>query len=131
MLQIKNTFNTELKKLAKYFKDLDKATISKAVNIAISKVALEFKRDVLPFTPRDKGELLNSWEVKKNNLSIEEGYTEVYAMYQEMGMRQDGTHVIRNRPAGGKTYFMKETLDENRNKYLKMYEETVFNLLFK
>ena len=126
MLQI----NFETKTLEAFFKGINKATVSKAVNIAITKVVLEFKKDVLPNTPRDKGQLLNSWKVEKKDLTIEAGYDEIYAMYQEMGMRQDGSHVIVNRPAGGKTFFMKETIDENAQKYLDMYEELVFKQLF-
>jgi len=131
MFQLNKSFYTDIAKLEKWFKNLDKATISRAVNFALSKIILEFKRDVLPNTPRDKGQLLNSWEVSKKELSVEAGYNEIYAMYQEMGMRQDGTHIIRNRPAGGKTYFMKETLDENLQKYYKIYEEETFKQLFK
>lgn len=127
MLQIEFNIST----LVNYFKKLDKSLVTKVVSEALSTVALEFKRDVLPHTPRDKGQLLNSWKVQKKDLTIEEGYTEIYAMYQEMGKRADGTHVIRNRPAGGKTFFMKSTIEENTKKYIKMYEDLVFKKLFK
>lgn len=36
-----------------------------------------------------------------------------YAAYQNRGMRADGTHVIRNRPHGGQTGFLTETMADS------------------
>lgn len=103
----------------------------KAVNYALSKVALEMRKDVIPRVPRDTGELVNSWEVQKTDDYIEAGFNLIYAQYQHQGMRADGTYIIRNRPAGGETYFFKNSINANLKKYFDIFEEEVFKQLLK
>jgi hypothetical protein len=57
---------------------------------------------------------------------LEAGYNIIYAMYQHQGRRADGSHIIRNRPAGGETFFLKTTLDRNGQKYIDLFEKIVF-----
>lgn len=104
----------------------DSSKVSKAVKYALSKVALQFKKDVTPHVPRGTGELLNSYKVESKDLTLEMGFDIIYAMYQEQGMRRDGTYIIRNRPAGGKTHFTKETIEDGADKYLKMFENEFY-----
>lgn len=118
----------------KFQKELDrlssKKEISRAVLYSLHKVAIEFRKDMITWTPQDTRELLDSWEIHyKNDLTIEVGMNTVYAMYQDMGMRRDGTHVIRNRPAGGKTGYFSETFDEGAKKYFVIFEKYFFERL--
>jgi hypothetical protein len=109
----------------------DKKRVSKIVSKALSKVALAIRQDSIPLTPRGTGELVNSWRVvKENDLTVEIGYDIVYAMYQHQGRREDGTYIIRNRPAGGQSFFLKEPIDQNAKKYFDLFEELVFKEIF-
>jgi hypothetical protein len=125
------TIQVDLKPLKKEFAKINKQTITRAVSKAISKVVLQIKKDVNPRVPRATGDLLNSWEVqKKDSLTVEAGFNIIYAQYQHQGMREDGTYIIRNRPAGGETYFLKKSVDANLQKYFDMYEEIILKELF-
>ena len=78
---------------------------------------------VLPNLPHDTGDLMDSWKVEiKNMVERQAGFDTDYAMYQHQGRSKDGTHIIRNRPAGGKTFFLKKAIDEN--------EEMIMNNLY-
>jgi len=116
------------KDLQDMFKSLgDERFMLKAVSHALSVVAKQIRSDVIPNTPRDTGDLLNSWRIEKqkDNL-IEVGFDIIYAAYQERGMREDGTKVIQNRPAGGKTRFLGDTVDDNLEKYYAIFNREVF-----
>lgn len=122
----------EMLKLSKYLENLAKPkTVHKAVKKGLAKVGIEVKRKVTPKTPRDTGELLNSWKVESDTLSIEMGYDIIYAMYQHQGRRQDGSYIIVNRPAGGETYFLKNALEENYDTILQIFAKTIENELIK
>jgi hypothetical protein len=128
MLQL----NLDLGVLDKELRRLgSKAELRKAVNVGLARVALELKRDSIKGVPRDKGDLLNSYKVEKKGDYLLAGYNIIYAMYQHQGRRSDGSYIIQNRPAGGRTYFLKLAIDENFKKYIDLFEITVFKQLFK
>lgn len=126
-------YKIDLDPLKKEFARLaDKSVLNKAVLKGLAKVALELRGDVIPRTPRGLGQLVNSWRVEKGfDNDLEVGFDIIYAAYQERGKREDGTYVIKNRPAGGETGFMTKTIDENLQKYLDIFEKVVFTELFK
>ena len=125
------TVKFESQELENNLQDLgDRKFISRAVKKALFEVAITLRKDLFQWTPQDSRQLLDSWEIQwAGDLTIEAGYNEVYAMYQEMGMRQDGTHGIRQRPAGGKTHFFKETFEDHVRKYLDIFEEELWDNL--
>lgn len=130
MLRLEVEFDT--KDLIGYFDRIsNKRNIERAVKKALAKIGIETRRKVIPKTPRGDGDLVNSWKVESKNLSIEMGFDIVYAMYQHQGMREDGTHIIVNRPGGGETYFLKNAIDENYEKLLEIFTETLKNELIK
>lgn len=107
-----------------------RSAIERAVYNSLIKVAKQIRKDAYPFVPNDTGELESSWEIEKqNNTEIDAGYNIIYAMYQHQGRRQDGTRIIRNRPAGGKNFFLKETVDQNLRKYFDLFEKEFFKNL--
>lgn len=111
-----------------YLKSIkNKKRIEKIIQKSLAKVGIFTRRSVIPKTPRDSGDLLNSWKVKSKYLSIEVGFDIVYALYQHQGMREKGTHIIINRPAGGETYFLKNAINENINKITAMFEQALFD----
>jgi len=104
--------------------------IDNAVEKALIKVAKQIQTDTFPKVPNDTSELVNSWRTEnQGKLTLLAGYNIIYAMYQHQGRRADGTHIIRNRPAGGQTFFLKKTIDTNLQKYFDLFERTVFKLL--
>lgn len=119
------------------FKDLkrdldrlaDRSTITRAYKKALEKVADQIQKDAKNKTPEGTKELLNSWVKEWDGDDLLAGYDIIYAMYQHQGRRDDGTHIIRNRPAGGETYYLKNTLDQNANKYFELFETEFFNNL--
>lgn len=48
-----------------------------------------------------------------------------YAAFQQRGMRADGTHVIRNRPAGGQTGFLAESMNDQQDAALDAVADTI------
>lgn len=123
--------NTDFKTVIKNLEIIsNKSNINNAINKGLAKVALEIKRKATPFVPRGTGELLNSYEVQTIKGGLEIGFNEVYAMYQHQGRWQDGTHIIRNRPAGGQSYFLKQPIDQNLSSLLDIFEETYFRTLY-
>lgn len=123
---MKNTFDLQFdaKEFDKLLSNFSGVKLDSAVNKALKKVALQIRIDTRPSVPNDTGELENSWEIDEISFDdLEAGYNIIYAMYQHQGRREDGTHIIRNRPAGGKSFFLKETIDSNLTKYYKMFEE--------
>lgn len=108
-----------------------KRELLKAVSLGLAKIASELKSDVIPKTPKETEELINSWreEEQSDDLLIV-GFDIIYAAYQERGKRFYGTHIIVNRPAGGETGFMKNAIDENLERYYDLFAETVFDYIF-
>lgn len=128
MLQLQAKLDT--KDLVSYFDRVaNKRNINRAIRKALAKIGIEVRRKVMPKTPRDKGGLINSWKVESEDLSIEMGFDIVYAMYQHQGRREDGSHIIVNRPAGGETYFLKNAMDENYKTIMDIFTETLKNEL--
>lgn len=117
----------DYKELLQQFSLFNKREVSTAVNKALSKVAIQIRRDSINKVPRAKGGLINSWKVEKSDLTIEMGYDIIYAMYQHQGRRADGTHIIRNRPAGGQSYYLSEPLNQNLDKYFELFETEIIN----
>lgn len=129
---MKNTFDLQFdtKEFDKLLDNFSGANLDSAVNKALKKVALQIRIDTRPSVPNDTSELENSWEIDEISFDdLEVGYNIIYAMYQHQGRRADGTHIIRNRPAGGKSFFLKETIDSNLAKYYKMFETELLNNL--
>jgi hypothetical protein len=69
------------------------------------------------------GILKSSFTVIEQNNKILAGYNTEYASYQHQGIRADGSFVIRNRPGGGETYFLTNTVNENRKNLINLYHE--------
>lgn len=55
-------------------------------------------------------------------------YPLVYSAFQNRGMRADGSHVIRNRPAGGMTGFLSTTMVDQREAVLQIIADTIAQL---
>jgi len=105
--------------------------LRKQVNLALLAVAKEMRRDSNRNLPIDTKELYDSWVEELDGDDLLAGYDIIYAMYQHQGRRQDGTHIIVNRPAGGKTYFLKLAIDQNFRRYINTFEETLFKELYR
>lgn len=120
----------DTKEFNKLFNNLTGSKLDKSINKALKKVASQIQTDTKPHVPNDTSDLLNSWEIDEISFNeIDAGYNIIYAMYQHQGRREDGTHIILNRPAGGKSFFLKETIDQNLQKYFDMFEKEFFNNL--
>ena len=124
MLELKLDFTTVLQNLG-YLQN--ESAINEAVKKSLLKVAKQIQIDVKDKTPQDTLELLNSWTEEWDNLDLLAGYDIVYAMYQHQGRKwKDGTHIIKNRPAGGETFFYRKTLAQNLENYITLFEQTFF-----
>jgi len=120
----------DTKEFNKLLNNLNGSKLDKSINKALKKVVNQIQIDTKPHVPNDTSDLLNSWEIDEISFNeIEAGYNIIYAMYQHQGRREDGTHIILNRPAGGKSFFLKETIDQNLQKYFDMFEKEFFNNL--
>jgi adenylyl- and sulfurtransferase ThiI len=126
-------FEKQIKNLTDNLQTLGKKSkVEKAVYNALVKTAKKLHTLLKKKTPFGTGELYKSFKIEKqNNTSLQAGLNSVYAMYQEMGRRADGTHIIRRRPAGGETNYFKNTIDENSKELFKTFEEELANELLK
>lgn len=122
-------FNLDFKDL-KVWLDKQPALMDKACLKGLYAVARQIEKDTKPDVPTDTTELVDSYVIEqKSKLTLQAGYDIIYAMYQHQGRRADGTHIIRNRPAGGKTFFLKSNIDKNFNKYIDLFAKVVFKEL--
>lgn len=130
---MKNAFTLKIntKPFLKYFKTaFSNKNIEPACYKALVKVAKQIRKDTYSSVPNDTSELEQSWEIERqSHTEIDAVYNIIYAMYQHQGRRADGTHIIRNRPAGGKSFFLKDTVDRNLKKYFDLFEEEFFKNL--
>lgn len=127
------SYQIDFKELEKFLKkNQDKKKVKEAVLYALNKVALAIRSDVIPRTPRGVGDLVNSWRVeKKMDDYLEIGFDIIYAAYQERGKREDGSYVIQNRPGGGETGYLQNTIDENLDSYYDLFINEFFNRLWR
>lgn len=118
-------YSFDLSDFNNYMGGLNRQT-EKAVSKALDDVVEVVYNLARPNVPHDTGDLLDSWRVEiRSELEVLAGYDTVYAMYQHQGRRKDGTHIIRNRPAGGKSFFLKKAIDENQELILnEIYTRT-------
>ena len=120
-------FKMDFKPFQKAIQELQKRK-NIAIEKSLAKVVLEIKRDQIAKkdVPRAMGGLINSWKVENPEFNhLIAGFTAPYSQYQHEGQREDGSHKIRNRPAGGRTYWFKETIDQNKDKYYKIFADTL------
>jgi hypothetical protein len=118
-------YSFDLSDFNNYMGKLNRET-ERAVSKALDDVVETVYNLARPNVPHDTGDLLDSWTVEiRSELEILVGFDTEYAMYQHQGRRQDGTHIIRNRPAGGKSFFLKKAIDENQDLILnEIYTQT-------
>ena len=122
-------FNLDFKDL-KVWLDKQPSLMDKACLKGLYAVARQIEVDVKPDVPQDTKELIDSYIIEqKDKLTLQAGYNIIYAMYQHQGRRSDGTRIIRKRPAGGKTFFLKRKLDQNFQKYIDLFAKVVFKEL--
>lgn len=119
----------DIKASKKYFNNLKSKIENHVISQGLSKIVLESRKDVIPYTPRGKGGLMNSWKVEKKKLSVEAGFDIAYAMYQHQGRREDGSYRIVNRPAGGQSFFLKVAIGMNKDKYQSIMVDQLNKIL--
>ena len=116
-----NTSDVE-KGLKKFLGSLDEG-----IDDGLEKVARKIQGDAYDKVPNDTGELVRSYKYFVRFGEMEAGYDVEYAEYQHRGSRRDGTHIIRNRPAGGQSDFLYETVEQN----IDDYNDTILNEIIK
>ena len=97
-------FTMNFKAFEKTFFPLVEKKIPKSTQKGLTNAAFELLRDAdheAPQTPTMLKDLKGSRKIEKpkiksGEISIEVGYTSVYAAYQHEGERKDGTHKVKN-----------------------------------
>ena len=82
-----------------------------------------------PKLPVKDGILKSTGTVINEGISVTVGYNTEYAAYQHEGRRQDGSHIIRNRPGGGESHFLSGTVVKNKDQLLEFAKEQISKLL--
>lgn len=78
-------------------------TAEKRLDLFLSDMGVDIERLSKMYVPRDKGMLRNSGKVQKlGRFKYIVSYWIAYALYQERGMRRDGTHKVRKYSQPGK-----------------------------
>ena len=74
------------------------------------------------FVPKDNGDLRGEVELTPNSIT----YTQQYAKYQYHGMREDGSHIVRNYTTPGTgPYWDKRMVSADMPKIIKEIEELI------
>jgi hypothetical protein len=100
-----------------------KKDLKKSLKMAGEKI-LELSEPKLPVKD---GILKSSGVVIEESDNVLVGYNSEYASYQHEGRRKDGTRIIRNRPAGGESFFLSSTIEHNQSQILAFIEEQIAN----
>lgn len=82
-----------------------------------------------PKLPVGDGILKSTGTVIEDNGSIIVGYNSEYASYQHEGRRKDGSRIIRNRPAGGESFFLSATIQQNQSQLVEFAKEQIKKLI--
>lgn len=97
------------------------SSLSKAFKAAGEKI-LELAE---PKVPVQEGILKSSQTVVTDGANVIAGYNSEYASYQHEGRRMDGSHIIRNRPGGGESFFLSSTVTQNRGLILDFIKNQI------
>jgi hypothetical protein len=106
------------------------AKFGKVINAGIVNNALHDTADKLleisdTKVPVGEGQLKSSKTVQNTSNGVIAGYNEEYAGYQHQGRRMDGTRIVRQRPAGGQSFFLSSAVDENRSQLQEFTVERI------
>lgn len=113
--------------------DLFLGKIEAAVPIALGRGAEELRKAAVERTPKGTpAHLAPSAGMDVQGAGFD-CYADVkypgpYAAFQNRGMRADGSHIIRKRPAGGMTGFLSLTVIDHREAVLKVIADTIAQL---
>jgi hypothetical protein len=110
---------------------IGKLAVKKIVLNTLEDVGNELLRRADLRVPHKEGILKDSGIVIKESDAVLVGYDSEYASYQHQGVRQDGTRIIKNRPGGGETFWLKNTADENLDELMKVAQDEIVNELKK
>lgn len=112
--------------------DLIKARLEAAAPIALARAAEHVRGVAVSRTPNETGHLAGSAGVTVHGSGVgtvaDVKYPGPYAAYQNRGRRWDGTHIIRNRPAGGQTGFLTDTVVDEQQTVRDIIAQTLREL---
>lgn len=113
--------------------DMIPAELEEITPIALARAAEHVRGVAVARTPNRSSHLAGSAGVTVTGAGVdavaEVKYPGPYAAFQNRGMRADGTHVIGNRPAGGQTGFLTDTMADQRDAALDIIADTVWQHL--
>lgn len=106
-----------------------RAATEAAIPVALARAAEHVRGVAVERTPHASGHLAGSAGVTViGSGAASEAlikYEGPYARFQEKGMRADGTHIIRRRPAGGMTGFLETAMVTERDAALRIIADTI------
>ena len=120
MMSAEIDVNAALKKINK---SLSQKSAMRAIRSGFHRIGKQLHQDSKTRVPNDTGELYNSFNYLIDGDTLEAGFNTEYAMYQHRGMRADGSHIIENRPAGGETGFLNNTLESEIGGYIDIIQD--------
>lgn len=108
------------------------ARFEAATPIALDRGAEHLRAVAVGRTPDASGHLRGEAGVTTTGAGFDSvsdvKYGGPYAAFQNRGMRADGSHVIRNRPAGGQTGFLTQSVADQREAILTIIRDTIVQL---
>ena len=108
-----------IKETRQTLKKIQESMVNEAKNKALADMGFKIGELSSKLVGVEFGILKSSFVVQKNLA----GYNTEYAAYQHQGVRKDGTHVIRNRPGGGQSFFLSEPVKRNKTQLLNFFNE--------
>ncbi len=111
-MRITANFNKSDKK--RLLKSLEELAKDQNLSTPFRKVAQTIQFEAEGRTPKDTRELVSSWQYEqKENTKATVGFTAEHSAYQHEG--GDGNRRIRNRPAGGESYYLTNAINAKKS----------------
>jgi len=112
-----------VKKTVSNLKSIEKRLVDIAYNKALQDLGWKIGELSESKVPVEEGILKSTFTVLKVSGEWVCGYNTEYAAIQHQGMRKDGTHIIRNRPGGGESFFLSGTIEKYQKQLLAFLQE--------
>lgn len=113
---MKVTANFNKKDKANLLKSLSNLAQDDNLSSPFRKVAQTIRFETEGRIPKDTRELVKSWEYEqKSDKEARFGFTAEHSAYQHEGQREDGSHKIVNRPAGGESFYLTNAIENKKD----------------
>lgn len=112
-----------VKQILSNLDEVEKQMVDIAYNKALQELGAKIGEITQDKVPVEEGILKSTYTVQNINGGWVCGYNTEYASFQHQGMSKDGTHIIKNRPGGGESFFLSGPVQANQAQLFQFLQE--------